>query len=191
MRTNAWVLALMAGLAAQPAHSQLAERLRGHSLDIEVNAQSIVQSDGGSVSDEVNTRTMKLYISEKGRLFDFSGASGARTLTGSMIGKSSGARVVEWGQIWVQGSVGQKWSTSGSTLIRERIYPWGRQYINIIISADRKNCSASTYLKSSRSDKKFFLYRFSDSRPIEVIHYNMKSYRCSIMLGNIFTSVDI
>jgi hypothetical protein len=173
------------------AQAQLADKLRGYSLEVEVNARAVYQPEGRAVSEETNTRTMRLYVSEKGRLFDFSGASGTDMRTGRLTGESRKAQVVEWGQVWTQGSVGQRWSTSGATLLRERIYPWGRQHINIAISGDRSSCSATTNLKSSRPDKKFFLYRWADNKPIEVLDYRMSSQRCTIMRGNIFTSTDV
>ena len=192
MRGTFLALSLVAGAAyGESAQAQLADKLRGYSLEIEVNARAVYQPEGRAVSEETNTRTMKLYVSEKGRLFDFSGASGRDIRTGRLTGESRRAQVVEWGQVWTQGSVGQRWSTSGAALIRERIYPWGRQYITIAISDDRSSCSASTNLKSSRPDKKFFLYQWADNKPIEVLDYRMSSQRCTIMRGNIFTSTDV
>ena len=186
MLANYAIVMLPLLVMAQPAHAQLAETLRGYSLDVEIKARHVFGS-----GESINARTIKVYISEKGRLFDFSGASGTDARTGHTRRGAGGAQIVEWGQVWSHGPIGQRWTTSGATLIRERIYPWGRQFINIRISRDRGSCTASTNLRSSRDDRQFFFYGIPNGKIIPVIDYRQISQRCTIMRGNIFTSVDI
>lgn len=192
MRRTLFALSLLAGAAwADSAQAQLADKLRGYSLDIEVNARHVFDGNAGGMGETINTRTIKVYVSEKGRLFDFSGASGTSARTGRTLVGAGGADVVDWGQVWSHGPIGQRWTTSGTTLVRERIYPWGRQYINIKISGDFRSCTASTQLKSTREDKKFFFFGIPNGKLIPVVDYRLTSQRCTIMHGNIFASTSI
>ena len=75
-------------------------------------------------------------------------------------------------------------------MVRERIYPWGFQYINIKLNRDFSSCTASTELKSTREDKQFFFYGIPDSKLIPVVDYRLISQRCKIMRGNIFASTS-
>lgn len=93
---------------APAAAAELLERLRGYSID----AQSTMRLEGkdkGRIFHELNTRSMQIYISTAGRIFDYSKVEAVGARSGQFVGGNSGLKVVRFGEEWFLGNVGQRY----------------------------------------------------------------------------------
>jgi hypothetical protein len=179
-------------LAALISSSEAAtlKDLEGMSVD----AQSTMRYTGlreGVTFNELNTRSMRVYISTQGRLFDYSKVDSVGAFSGRVGGSNQGSTVVRVGQRWVLGNVGQMWTLSGDGLVRTRIYPWGRQVYNIKIAKDLQSCTIEASLKSSQPDNAFFLFGWGSSTKLtKIVSSEPDSGSCKIVKGNIFDNGD-
>jgi hypothetical protein len=168
-----------------PAAAESLERLKGYSI----TAQSTMRLEGkdkGRIFVELNTRSMQIYVSSAGRIFDYSKVEDVGARSGQFVGGNSGLKVVQLGEEWFLGNVGQRWDLSNIGLVRTRIYPWGNQIYTIRISHDLSTCVISEEMRSKLADKRFFLFQWSGHTISEVTSHETASSSCSIFRGNFF-----
>jgi hypothetical protein len=159
--------------------------LEGMSIETAATMRYTGQREGVTF-DEVNTRSMRVYISTAGRLFDYSRVD-SMGASGGGGGSVQGSMVVRLGQRSMQGNVGQMWTLSNDGLVRTRFYPWGRQVYNIKIAKDLQSCTIEASLKSSQRDNAFFLFGWGSSTKLtRIVSSEPDSGTCQIVKGNIF-----
>jgi hypothetical protein len=181
-------LALTIASLHNPASAQNVDQLKGYS--IEAHSTILVKYSGEDHFEE-NRRDVKIYVSEKGRIFDYSRSSfrkqGARVDTGS----GSSLRVVNFGEEWSQdGSpIQRRWDVTTGGLTRTWTYPQGlgQEILAISISGDRRSCAVARTMKSSRPDGKVFHLAWADLHPLEIVEQRVLSSTCSITQGNLLS----
>jgi hypothetical protein len=172
-------------LTTDPAAANLLERLKGYSID----AQSTMRMEGrdkGRPFEELNTRFMKIYLSQNGRIFDFSKVEAVGARSGKPTGGNSGFKIVRLGEEWLWGNVGQRWDSYSSGLIRTRRYPWGKQIYYIAVSPNLSTCAITEEMRSALPDKRFFLFQWSGHTLSEVVSHETVASSCQIFPRNIF-----
>jgi len=167
------------------AAEELLDRLKGYSID----AQSTMRMEGrdkGRPFEELNTRFMKIYLSQTRRIFDFSKVEAVGARSGKPTGGNSGFKIVRFGEEWLWGNVGQRWDIYNSGLIRTRRYPWGKQIYYIAISSNLTTCTITEEMQSALPDKRFFLFQWSGHTISEVVSHETVASSCQIFPRNIF-----
>jgi hypothetical protein len=173
-------------LAHGPADAQpLADRLRGMSIEIRTSMSTIGVNRHGQYTAPT-VRAIKLYVSTKGRLFDYTAAG--YTDESGVDRLNSGSKIVAFGERWEAGKVGQQWDVAPGGLVRTRFYPWGQQEYRISIASDLRRCAVRGTMMSTRPDGKFFFYDSHDGQPNEVLSHGVDTGSCRITRGNVFAA---
>jgi hypothetical protein len=186
MRFSTMALALTIVGLHDSARAQNIERLSGYS--IEANSTISVKYLGSNEFEE-NRREVKLYISDKGRIFDYSRSSFRKEGAHADAGSNSSLRVVSFGENWSQAGspIQRKWDLTPDGLTRTWTYPSGlwQEILAITLSGDRRTCVVTRTMKSLRPDGKVFHLAWADGHPLEIVEQHVQSNTCRITPGNL------